>query len=102
MKPFRLNPIPFTPKELKKRAARFNLIESDSFLGNEEVFIDKRKQIDRSFKYAISTNGNSVLTKLGDFEYEPLPSSRDSKYLNRARFDTLEEAWSFWNAWVEK
>lgn len=42
-------------------------------------------------KYAVR-DGSMVLSKSGEWEYEPMPSSRDDDFYARCRFDTLAEA----------
>jgi hypothetical protein len=39
----------------------------------------------------VRLNGN-VLNKAGDWEWEPMPSSRDDEFLSRCRFETAEQA----------
>lgn len=90
----------FSEPELLQRANRFSLIERDPIKGNEAINIEKKQQQDGTYKYAI-TNGSSVLTKEGDFEFEPPYSSRDNEYFKRARFSSLEAALSYWNEWIQ-
>jgi hypothetical protein len=37
-------------------------------------------------------NGGYCLTKTGDWEWEPLPSSRTDEFIQRCRFDSAQEA----------
>lgn len=37
-----------------------------------------------------------VLSREGEFEYEPLPSSRSEDFLQRCRFDSAQEAFDAW------
>ena len=37
-------------------------------------------------------NGGYCLTKAGDWEWEPIPSSRTDDFIERCRFDTAQEA----------
>jgi hypothetical protein len=83
-----LTAIPYSAKELESRASKYTLIYPDPYLRNDEIYIDKRSQLDGSVLFSIS-NGRSVLTKEGFFEYEPFPSSRDEKYFKRARYKSL-------------
>jgi hypothetical protein len=93
--------IPFSNEEQIKRASRFILVETNPQIQNEEIFIERKQQRDGSYKYAICKGGRSVLTKESLFEWEPSPSNRDEDYLARARYASLEEAWDFWNNWVD-
>ena len=42
-------------------------------------------------KWAVRRN-SSCLNKEGEWEYEPIPSSRDDEFYARCRFDSLDEA----------
>lgn len=53
--------------------------------------IEACRQHDGSRLWAVRCMG-SVLSKDGDFEDEPLPSSRDADFLRRCRFATPLEA----------
>ena len=43
-------------------------------------------------KWAVRRTSGAVLNKNGFFQYEPLPSSRDDKFLKKCRFDTKKQA----------
>lgn len=43
--------------------------------------------------WAVTTGGRSVLNNMGEFEFEPMPSSRSDEFIARTRF-------SFSDAWV--
>lgn len=53
-------------------------------------------------KFAIRSAGRSCLNKLGEWEYEPFPSNRTDDFLERCRYDSLEEAVETYNKFVEK
>lgn len=55
------------------------------------ITIDRCRQADDSFKYAIRKT-SSCMNKKGEWEYEPIPSSRDEDFYARCRFESLEEA----------
>lgn len=57
----------------------------------DRIWIERREQRDGPALWAVS-NGGSCLAKDGEWEYEPLPSSRDDDFLKRCRFATFEEA----------
>ena len=42
-------------------------------------------------KYAVRQHGR-CLNKSGEWEYEPMPSSRDDEFYARCRFDSFEDA----------
>ncbi len=47
--------------------------------------------MDGSIKYAVRQSG-ACLNKLGEWEYEPIPSSRDEAFFCRCRFASWEDA----------
>lgn len=69
-------------------------------IGKDEsglIFLDVKYQIDGSRKYAIYRyEGSLVLNKDGQWEYEPLPSSRSDDYLARCRFESPAKALEVW------
>jgi hypothetical protein len=42
-----------------------------------------------------------VLSREGEFEYEPLPSSRSEDFLQRCRFDSAQEAFEAWQRYKQ-
>lgn len=59
-----------------------------------EVKIQARKQKDDTYKWVVFVDG-WVLGKDNDYHYEFMPSSRDATFIELTRFDTPEEAYSF-------
>ena len=55
------------------------------------ICIDRCRQIDGSVKYAVRQSG-ACLNRFGEWEYEPIPSSRDDEFFNRCRFERWEDA----------
>jgi hypothetical protein len=53
--------------------------------------VQARTQRDNSVLWSVS-DGFHVLNKKGDWEYEPIPSSRDDAFIARTRWATAEEA----------
>lgn len=51
------------------------------------IKIEAAKQLDGSTLWVVRYEGN-CLNKEGQWEYEPLPSSRDTEFLARTRYDT--------------
>jgi hypothetical protein len=74
-----------TPDKLLELATEF-LIDMQ-----ERVYVRKQPQRDGTIKWAVEQIG-MCLAKDGEWEHQPLPSSRDDEFLNRCRFDTLEQA----------
>lgn len=62
-------------------------------LGADDIHIERAKQIEGPPKWAVRRMGE-CLNKQGDWEYEPMPSSRDDEFLARCRFDTPEQAFA--------
>jgi hypothetical protein len=61
--------------------------------GSDDVRIARAKQMDGGVKWAVRRMGE-CLNKQGEWEYEPMPSSRDDEFLSRCRFDSVEEAFA--------
>lgn len=53
--------------------------------------VEVAKQKDGSTLWAVRAFGD-CLNKRGEWEYEPLPSSRDAEFIQRCRFATAREA----------
>lgn len=60
------------------------------------ITLKRMPQLKGNDKWAVYRDG-SVLDKDGDWVYEPLPSSRDDKYLRHHRFDSAEKALAFYS-----
>lgn len=56
-----------------------------------EIKVELAKQQDGSELWAVRRFG-TVLNKSGEWEYEPLPSSRDDAFLDRCRFESGSQA----------
>lgn len=56
-----------------------------------DVRIEAAKQCDGSTLWAVR-NGPSCLAKDGQWEYEPMPSSRDDAFFERCRYPTAQAA----------
>ena len=67
----------------------------DEWQGVINVTLDRVRQLEGRDLWAIREAG-FVLDRNGEWEYEPLPSSRDEDFLVRCRFDTPEEAVGLW------
>lgn len=65
------------------------------------MHIERRVQRDGRAKWAVTENG-ACLSKDGEWEYEPIQSSRDDDFLIRCRYDTLEDALTAANAEMMK
>jgi len=59
--------------------------------GSDDTRIALAKQMDGSERWAVRCMGN-CLNKQGEWEYEPLPSSRDDDFFARCRFGSASEA----------
>jgi len=80
-------------KERDELAAdkKFGLIPTSYRLENSEVSIECRNQIKGNTKWVVAFRGE-VLNKNREWEYEPLPSSRDDNFIERTRFDSPYKA----------
>jgi hypothetical protein len=68
------------------------IIEGDPReLGSDDIRIARARQMDGSVKWAVRNRG-ACLNKSGEWEYEPMPSSRDEAFLARCRFDSVADA----------
>lgn len=67
-----------------------------------EYIIKTMRQRDSSVKYVVQ-NWSSVLSKkTHDWVYQPMPSSRTEKFLEKTRFDTRDEAYTAFLKWKAK
>lgn len=57
----------------------------------DSIKIETAKQMDGSIKFAVRQSG-ACLSLEGEWEYEPIPSSRDDEFLKRCRFDSWQQA----------
>jgi hypothetical protein len=57
----------------------------------DEVKVQRSRQLDGSEKWAVRKLGE-CLNKQGEWEWEPMPSSRDDEFIARCRFDSAQEA----------
>ena len=55
------------------------------------ITIDLVRSIDGITRYAVRQAG-ACLNKRGQWEFEPMPSSRDDRFLNRCRYDSWRDA----------
>lgn len=60
------------------------------------VILERCGQRDGSDLWAIR-EGGSCLNKDGQWEYEPIPSSRDKDFIGRCRWATAQDALEFWS-----
>lgn len=71
------------------------LAKARSFQVSERTFIVWRDEN----KWAVVCDGQ-VLNNMGEFEYEPYPSSRTDKFIERTRF-SLQEAFDRWETFQQ-
>lgn len=65
--------------------------ESEAAMPGNPVRIEQCRQMDGSILYAVRQTG-CCLSRTGEWEREPIPSSRDDEFLARCRFETWQEA----------
>lgn len=60
-------------------------------LDRDDIRLVRRRQRNETSKWSVVQRG-FCLSKRGEWEYEPIPSSRDAVFLSSCRFDTPEAA----------
>lgn len=79
--------------EWLERATKFEL--GNCIFYKRPVSIEARDQLDGSRKWVLKMH-EWVLSKNGDFVWEPIPSGRTNEFIANTRFDTPDECHSFW------
>ena len=66
--------------------------------GNQlpRVMLVRCEQRNGTIKWAIRKGDNLCFDKNGQWEYEPSPSSRTLGFIERCRWDTIENAVNLW------
>lgn len=80
-----------TDAKWMKFATRFTVPYAPKYGGSKTADIERRDQRDATQLWAVK-DGSCCLAKDGEWEYEPLPSSRDEEFIARCRYATKEEA----------
>ncbi len=62
----------------------------------EMTILDRVPQMDDIDKWAIRKSGR-CLNSMGEWEFEPMPTSRDDNFLQRCRFKTPYHAFAIWD-----
>jgi hypothetical protein len=65
-----------------------------TFRGHVEIQRCAGTRLPKPIMWKVIEGACYALTKDGDWELEPQPSSRDADYYTRARYDTLAEAYA--------
>ena len=81
------------PSEWLERATTFDL--GTCIFYNRPIKIEARDQMDGNRLWVLKMH-EWVLGKDGKFHYEPMPSSRTDKFIKNTRFESPNEAHSFW------
>src|SRR6185503_10161215 len=76
-------------RELLEKEAKLEL--ASEFELDSNITVCRRRQRGGSIMWAVRRAG-FCLAKDGEWEWEPLPSSRDEEFLSRCRFFSYEEA----------
>jgi hypothetical protein len=79
--------------EWLEKATKFDL--GVCIIYNKPIVIEARDQIDGSRKWVLKMH-ELVFGKDGKFHYELSPSSRTDKFIEKTRFDSVNECYSFW------
>lgn len=61
--------------------------------------LERCLQREGGYKWAARREGLCI-TRNGSVEDEPMPSGRDSAFLERCRFDSAAEAYAAWAKWA--
>jgi hypothetical protein len=61
-------------------------------IDHDYITIDKKRQEDGSWKFAVYQGDRRVLSKEGEWAYESMPSNRPDDWYETHRFATFEEA----------
>lgn len=81
---------------LRKRlqsATMFRIYTGPIYINNVDVMRCEGHRLPKQpYMWKVLSGNGAVLGKDGDWEYEPIPSSRDEEFYARCRFDTYEEA----------
>ena len=77
-------------KALVRSAGSFYIKKPNS-QSHDFIIVEACWQVDDSILWACRNRG-MVLSKDGEWEYEPMPSSRTEAFLKRCRFKTLKAA----------
>lgn len=80
------------------RVTAYALGDTASPMGMGPETLEAAVQRDGSVLWAIRRMGGSCLNKKGEWEYEPMPSSRTAAFFKRCRWPTAEAAYQAWEA----
>ena len=73
-------------------------VEND---GSPYVTLERARRRGCPDRWAVRRWG-SVLARTGEFEREPMPSSRDDAFLERCRFESVADALAVWREHVAR
>ena len=83
-----------TDAEMLAMASAFDVIPFDADRGVVGARVEIRLNPTGETLWAI-TNGRMNLSHAGEWEYEPLPSSRDEEFISKTRWQTARDAIAF-------
>lgn len=91
------------PKAILRELVPTAYALNDCAVIHERIVIEQRRGgADGSeSRWAVVRDG-LVLNHAGEWEYEPMPSSRTSSFLARCRYNSLEEACQFLSKWLSQ
>lgn len=78
--------------EAHSTGVQVHAYSAGSLAGGGEVLVVRTQQMDGSYLWKVTDGSMECLNKAGEWEYEPLPSSRDDEFMARCRFNTAENA----------
>lgn len=91
--------LPVMPKLPHARVASYVLGEGAD--GFNRVTLEEALQRNGSILWAVRKQGGSCLNKQGEWEFEPMPSSRDAAFFHRCRWESPEKAYRAWEKSLE-
>jgi hypothetical protein len=71
----------------------FRIHTAPAYINNVDVMRCEGPRLPKQpYMWKVLSGSGAVLGKDGEWEYEPIPSSRDEEFYAHCRFDTYEEA----------
>jgi len=59
----------------------------------DEVTVDRVRQIDGSYRWAIRNRSGDCLSNAGEWDHESMPSHRHQEWMDAHRYDEFADAW---------
>ena len=82
-----------TARDLAAYAISYAVPQPEGAHPFDRMTVERRAQRDGTMRWVVMRAGD-VLSKDGEWLYEPIPSSRTDDHMRQTRFASLAEAWS--------